>query len=167
MIRASFLLLSAFLLATGCARPTRPVRDEILLTLTLSAAAGDPARPITARAVFTNIGQEAVHFTVPCAGPGFGPVVRAPDRRNVVDACEECPFLACPTCAPGIVALQPGQSTERSYQYAGTLYTCDGPYEGPAGAYTVEAGMHYTRADGRVDSVSASATFLWSTTAPR
>lgn len=169
MLRHRFaLLVSSLVLVTACAQPVRPLREPVLMTLTLSATSGDPAHPITARVVLTNIGREVLHFTVPCFGPGYGPVVRDPERKNIVDVCTECAgTVACPACAPGIVVLAPGQSLEASYEYAGTLYDCDGPYTGSAGTYTVEAGTLYTLAGGTVDSVSTSATFSWSTTASR
>jgi hypothetical protein len=157
------------LVLAGCAgQPTRPVREPLLLTLTLSASSGDEAHPVTARVSLTNIGDQPIAITVPCTGPGFGPAIRDPDRANILDACTECPGpVPCPLCIGIELVLQPGETADRSVVYSGTLDNCEGPYQGPAGTYTVEAGTPYRRADGRVDSVASSTTFTWSTTAAR
>lgn len=165
-----FLMVSLVsLVLAGCAgQPTRPQRDPLLMTLTLSAASGDPANPITARVSLTNIGQETIRITVPCVGPGPGPAVHAPDRANIHDACSECPPpVPCPLCIGQDLVLEPRDVAQYSVVYSGTLNDCSGPYEGPSGVYSVEAGTNYMLADGRVGSVSTSATFTWSTTAAR
>lgn len=168
-MRPLLVLSLISLVLAGCAsQPSRPRRDPILMTLTLSATSGDPSHPINATVRLTNLGEEAATLLASCSRAGFGPGVHAPDRANILDACEECaPPVPCPVmlCAP--IQLRPGQTIERSVEYSGTLYDCAGPYDGPAGTYSVEAGTALSFGSGTVDTVSAVATFAWSTTAPR
>jgi hypothetical protein len=156
-------------LIAGCGdQPTAPVGEPVLITLSLSARSGDPAHPITATVRLKNVGWESVTVLASCSGPGFGPAIHAPDRANILDVCAECaPSVPCPlmSCAPRI--LRPRESIQRTVEFGGTLASCEGPYDGPSGIYTVEGGTVYTFASGAAGSVSTSATFTWSTTPPR
>lgn len=153
------------LLLLGCGGSImRPlfVADRLDITLTLSSDAGDASRPITAHVRVTNVGRGPVHYAEDCVNPALELAIRPPDRRNVIHPCGECPNPVCPGCAGLLKTLGSGESIERDVVYGGTLLHCDGPYVGPPGRYSVEAGLSATTQDGRVLSVSRTASFSWS-----
>jgi hypothetical protein len=150
----------------GCIRiPIDPLPESFHLTLALSSPSGDPSHPITLVGRLTNVGRQPITYAAPRGSGGIRLAVWNPDRSNVVDVFEECLNVACLRCPSVIVELQPRQSVVQEVVFNGTLVTCEGPYQGPSGVYSVEATFQLQSPDGASTAITRTATFEWTTAA--
>lgn len=158
----AFAFVTALL--CGCGRnPQGPKAYDIAFDLSLSATAGDPAHPVSARFRGTNQGARPVFiFYQGCTTANPDLRVLGPDGSVVFLSDPTNPPM-CPTSSGEFIPFGPGAVAEGAIEFTGKLYMANGvPYDAPAGSYTAVTNFVYfrTQTAGR-EQVERSARFNW------